>query len=81
MEAWESDSTWPLFSTSIVSAGVRSCGSKVSVACPGGNPQTWWWTLDVNDAVKLKKESYFDLLDRGKQFSADTVFRCTWGNC
>ncbi|KAK3539329.1 hypothetical protein QTP70_001214 [Hemibagrus guttatus] len=24
----------------------------------GGNPRTQWWTLEVRDAVKLKKESY-----------------------
>ncbi|KAK3529892.1 hypothetical protein QTP86_007210 [Hemibagrus guttatus] len=31
---------------------------KVSGAGHGGNPRTQWWTLEVRDAVKLKKESY-----------------------
>ncbi|KAK3513401.1 hypothetical protein QTP70_014229 [Hemibagrus guttatus] len=37
---------------------IRSCGRKVSGAGHGGNPRTQWWTLEVRDAVKLKKESY-----------------------
>ncbi|KAK3539185.1 hypothetical protein QTP86_028803 [Hemibagrus guttatus] len=47
-----------MFSTSIVDAAIRSCGRKVSGAGRGGNPRTQWWTLEVRDAVKLKKESY-----------------------
>ncbi|KAK3514344.1 hypothetical protein QTP70_015871, partial [Hemibagrus guttatus] len=39
-------------------AAIRSCGRKVSGAGRGGNPRTQWWTLEVRDAVKLKKESY-----------------------
>ncbi|KAK3516631.1 hypothetical protein QTP70_022033 [Hemibagrus guttatus] len=37
---------------------IQSCGRKVSGAGRGSNPQTRWWTLEVRDAVKLKKESY-----------------------
>ncbi|KAK3525692.1 hypothetical protein QTP70_005846 [Hemibagrus guttatus] len=44
-----------MFSTSIVDAAIRSCGRKVSGAGRGGNPRTQWWTLEVRDAVKLKK--------------------------
>ncbi|KAK3553680.1 hypothetical protein QTP70_006888 [Hemibagrus guttatus] len=51
-------SEWTMFSTSIVDAAIRSCGRKVSGAGRGGNPRTQWWTLEVRDAVKLKKESY-----------------------
>ncbi|KAK3510916.1 hypothetical protein QTP70_025542 [Hemibagrus guttatus] len=47
-----------MFSSSIVDAAIWSCGRKVSGAGRGGNPQTQWWTLEVRDAVKLKKESY-----------------------
>ncbi|KAK3510218.1 hypothetical protein QTP70_030444, partial [Hemibagrus guttatus] len=47
-----------MFSTSIVDAAIWSCGRKVSGAGRGGNPRTQWWTLEVRDAVKLKKESY-----------------------
>ncbi|KAK3523662.1 hypothetical protein QTP70_006725 [Hemibagrus guttatus] len=52
------DSEWTMFSSSIVNAAIRSCGRKVSGAGRGGNPRTQWWTLEVRDAVKLKKESY-----------------------
>ncbi|KAK3529884.1 hypothetical protein QTP86_007207 [Hemibagrus guttatus] len=46
-----------MFSSSIVDAAIRSCGREVSGAGRGGNPRTQWWTLEVRDAVKLKKES------------------------
>ncbi|KAK3535381.1 hypothetical protein QTP70_011277 [Hemibagrus guttatus] len=46
-----------MFSSSIVDAAIRSCGRKVSGA-GRGNPRTQWWTLEVRDDVKLKKESY-----------------------
>ncbi|KAK3554788.1 hypothetical protein QTP70_033482 [Hemibagrus guttatus] len=57
-EVGDIESEWTMFSTSIVDAAIRSCGRKVSGAGRGGNPQTQWWTLEVRDAVKLKKESY-----------------------
>uniref|UniRef100_A0A673BTI1 Reverse transcriptase domain-containing protein n=1 Tax=Sphaeramia orbicularis TaxID=375764 RepID=A0A673BTI1_9TELE len=60
-----------MFSTSIVEAAARSCGRKVSGACRGGNPRTRWWTPEVRDAVKLKKESYRALLARGTPEAAD----------
>ncbi|KAK3553040.1 hypothetical protein QTP86_031194 [Hemibagrus guttatus] len=47
-----------MFSSSIVDVAIRSCGHKVSGAGRGGNPRTQWWTLEVRDAFKLKKESY-----------------------
>ena len=49
----------------------RSCGRKVSGACRGGNPQTWWWTPEVRDAVKLMKESYRAWLAWGTPEAAD----------
>ncbi|KAI3357197.1 hypothetical protein L3Q82_015654 [Scortum barcoo] len=65
---------------------VRSCGRKVSGACRGGNPRTRWWTPEVRDAVRLKKESHIgpcwpvglltQLIDRyrqAKQAAARTV--------
>ncbi|KAK3506408.1 hypothetical protein QTP70_009328 [Hemibagrus guttatus] len=55
---WDIESEWTMFSTSIVDAAIRSCGRKVSGAGRGSNPRTQWWTLEVRDAVKLKKESY-----------------------
>ncbi|KAI3366000.1 hypothetical protein L3Q82_009827 [Scortum barcoo] len=54
-----------MFSASIVDAAVRSCGRKVSGACRGGNPRTRWWTPEVGDAVRLKKESYRTMLACG----------------
>ncbi|KAK3562016.1 hypothetical protein QTP86_024486 [Hemibagrus guttatus] len=50
---------------------IRSCGHKVSGAGRGGNPQTQWWTLEVRDAVKLKKESYRAWLARGTPEAAE----------
>ncbi|XP_029903635.1 uncharacterized protein LOC115356559, partial [Myripristis murdjan] len=52
-------------------SAVRSCGRKVSGACRGGNPRTRWWTPEVRDAVKLKKESYRSMLACGTPEAAD----------
>ncbi|KAK3551056.1 hypothetical protein QTP70_011498 [Hemibagrus guttatus] len=60
-----------MFSTSIVDAAIRSCGRKVSGAGRGGNPRTQWWSLEVRDAVKLKKESYRAWLARGTPEAAE----------
>ncbi|KAK3541274.1 hypothetical protein QTP86_019411 [Hemibagrus guttatus] len=57
-ELGDIESEWTMFSSSIVDAAIQSCGHKVSGASRGGNPRTQWWTLEVRDAVKLKKESY-----------------------
>uniref|UniRef100_A0A672ZD16 Reverse transcriptase domain-containing protein n=1 Tax=Sphaeramia orbicularis TaxID=375764 RepID=A0A672ZD16_9TELE len=70
-EAGDIESECTMFSISIVEAAARSCGRKVSGACCGGNPRTRWWTLEVRDAVKLKKESYRALLARGTPEAAD----------
>ncbi|KAI3353689.1 hypothetical protein L3Q82_004833 [Scortum barcoo] len=64
-EAGDIESEWTMFSASIVDAAVRSCGRKVSGACRGGNPRTRWWTPEVRDAVRLKKESYRAMLACG----------------
>ncbi|KAK3540927.1 hypothetical protein QTP86_005816 [Hemibagrus guttatus] len=63
-EVGDIESEWTMFSTSIVDSAIRSCGRKVSGAGRGGNPRTQWWTLEVRDAVKLKKESYRACLAR-----------------
>ncbi|KAK3525845.1 hypothetical protein QTP70_010916 [Hemibagrus guttatus] len=57
-EVGDIESEWTMFSSSIVDAAIQSCGRKVSGASRGSNPRTQWWTLEVRDAVKLKKESY-----------------------
>lgn len=70
-EVGDIESEWTLFTTSIVSAAVQSIGRKVSGACRGGNPQTQWWTPEVRDAVKLKKESYWAWQACGTPEAAD----------
>ena len=70
-KAGDIESERTMFSTSIVDAAVRSCGRKVSSACRGINPRTRWRTLEVRDAVKLKKESYQAWLARGTPEAAD----------
>ncbi|KAK3518676.1 hypothetical protein QTP70_007169 [Hemibagrus guttatus] len=57
-EVGDIESEWTMFSSSIVDAAIRSCGRKISGASRSGHPRTQWWTLEVRDAVKLKKESY-----------------------
>ncbi|KAK3550865.1 hypothetical protein QTP70_006412 [Hemibagrus guttatus] len=64
-----------MFSSSIVDAAIRSCGHKVSGAGRGGNPQTQWWTLEVWDAVKLKKESYQAWLAWGTPEAAEAYWQ------
>jgi len=58
-------------SSFVLSRIAQSCGRKVSGACRGGNPRTWWWTPEVKDAVKLKKESYRAWLACGTPEAAD----------
>ncbi|KAI3369145.1 hypothetical protein L3Q82_026103, partial [Scortum barcoo] len=77
---------WTMFSAS----DCRRGGSKLWTqglwcpgACRGGNPnpRTRWWTPEVRDAVRLKKESYWTMLacgtpdafDRYRQAAARTV--------
>ncbi|KAK3513146.1 hypothetical protein QTP70_007479 [Hemibagrus guttatus] len=67
-EVGEIESEW---TTSIVDEASRSCGRKVSGAGRGSNPRTQWWTLEVRDAVKLKKESYRAWLARGTPEAAE----------
>uniref|UniRef100_A0A8C9TUR8 Reverse transcriptase domain-containing protein n=1 Tax=Scleropages formosus TaxID=113540 RepID=A0A8C9TUR8_SCLFO len=67
-----------MFHTSIVGPAVRSCGHKVSSACRGGNPQTRWWTPEVRDVVKLKKEFYQAWLAHGTPEAADGYRWAKW---
>ncbi|KAI3377131.1 hypothetical protein L3Q82_000324 [Scortum barcoo] len=62
-----------MFSASIVDAlAIRSCGRKVSlVPVVAGNPNPWWWTPEVRDAVRLKKESYRTMLACGTPGAVD----------
>ncbi|KAK3524966.1 hypothetical protein QTP86_011731 [Hemibagrus guttatus] len=70
-EIGDIESEWTMFSSSIVDAAIWSCGCKVSCAGCGGNPQTQCWTLEVRDAVKLKKESYQAWLAQGTPEAAE----------
>ncbi|KAI3368075.1 hypothetical protein L3Q82_026898, partial [Scortum barcoo] len=73
-EAGDIESEWTMFSASIVdgSSKLWSCGRKVSGACRhGGNPRTRWWTPEVRDAVRLKKESYRTMLACGTPDAVD----------
>ncbi|KAK3535602.1 hypothetical protein QTP70_017140 [Hemibagrus guttatus] len=65
------ESEWTMFSSSIVDAAIRSSGYKVSGAGCGGNPRMQWWTLEVRDAIKMKKESYRAWLARGTLEAAE----------
>ncbi|KAI3351090.1 hypothetical protein L3Q82_005656 [Scortum barcoo] len=65
-EAGDIESEWTMFSASIVNAaGLRLWMRKNSGACHGGNPKPRWWTPEVRDAVRLKKESYRTMLACG----------------
>ncbi|KAI3352266.1 hypothetical protein L3Q82_005245 [Scortum barcoo] len=71
-EAGDIESEWTMFSASIVDARrFGSCGRKVSGACRGGNPRTRWWTPEVRDAIRLKKESYRTMLACGTPDAVD----------
>ncbi|KAK3511176.1 hypothetical protein QTP70_032221, partial [Hemibagrus guttatus] len=70
-EVGDIESEWTMFSSSIVDTAIRRCGRKVSGAGRRGNPRTQWWTLEVRDAVKLKKESYRAWLARGTLEAAE----------
>ncbi|KAK3560563.1 hypothetical protein QTP86_010899 [Hemibagrus guttatus] len=74
-EVGDIESEWTIFSSSIVDTAIRSCGRKVSGAGRGGNPRTQWWTLEVRDAVKLKKESYRAWLARGTPEAAKAYWQ------
>ncbi|KAK3544375.1 hypothetical protein QTP86_010150 [Hemibagrus guttatus] len=74
-EVGDIESELTMFSSSIVDAAIRSCGHKVSGAGRGSNPRTQWWTLEVRDAVKLKKESYRAWLARGTLEAAEAYWQ------
>ncbi|KAK3556221.1 hypothetical protein QTP70_006736 [Hemibagrus guttatus] len=69
-EVGDIESEWTMFFSSIVDAAIQSCGRKVSGAGRDGNPRKQWWTLEVRDAVKLKK-SYRAWLARGTPEAAE----------
>ncbi|TWW61106.1 hypothetical protein D4764_05G0011960 [Takifugu flavidus] len=65
------ESEWAMFRFAIVEAAVASCGCKAAGAGRGDNPRTRWWTPEVREAVKLKKEAYRSWLVCGSLEAAD----------
>ncbi|KAK3508755.1 hypothetical protein QTP70_004232 [Hemibagrus guttatus] len=59
-EVGDIESEW-----TIVDVAIRSCGQKISGASCGGNPRTQRWTLEVRDAIKLKKGVLLSLVVSG----------------
>ncbi|KAI3369110.1 hypothetical protein L3Q82_026075, partial [Scortum barcoo] len=76
-EAGDIESEWTMFSASIVDAGGSKLWDARSLvrACRGGNPRTRWWTPEVRDAVRLKKESYRTMLACGTPDAVDRYQR------
>ena len=64
MEAGDIEPEWT-FKASVVEAAAVSCGHRILGASRGGSPQTPWWTPVVREAIRLKKESFRDMLSRG----------------
>ncbi|KAI3361009.1 hypothetical protein L3Q82_012904, partial [Scortum barcoo] len=64
---------WALEPSSLRGAGPSTTLElpRVSGACRGGNPRTRWWTPEVRDAVRLKKESYRTMLACGTPDAVD----------
>ncbi|KAI3354838.1 hypothetical protein L3Q82_004643 [Scortum barcoo] len=61
-----------MFSASIVDAGSSKLWTQgLWCLCRGGNPSTRWWTPEVRDAVRLKKESYRTMLACGTPDAVD----------
>ncbi|KAI3353617.1 hypothetical protein L3Q82_004820 [Scortum barcoo] len=70
-EAGDIESEWTMFSASIVDAkAVRSCGPDARSLVPVV-AATRWWTPEVRDAVRLKKESYRTMLACGTPDAVD----------
>lgn len=60
VEVGGTEPEWVTFKASIAEAAAGSCGLKVLGASRGGNPRTPL----VREAVRLKKESFRDMLSR-----------------
>ncbi|KAI3370580.1 hypothetical protein L3Q82_007149 [Scortum barcoo] len=72
-EAGDIESEWTMFSASIVDAAVRSKLWTQGLWCLSWRqpPNPWWWTPEVRDAVRLKKESYRTMLACGTPDAVD----------
>ncbi|TWW62299.1 hypothetical protein D4764_04G0009460 [Takifugu flavidus] len=65
------ESEWATFHSTIVEAAATSCGCKAAGAGCGSNPHTQWWTPEVREAIRLKKEAYRSWLVCGSPEAAD----------
>ncbi|KAI3356013.1 hypothetical protein L3Q82_017286, partial [Scortum barcoo] len=62
-EAGDIESEWTMFSASIVDAWqLEAVDTRSLVPVVAATPRTRWWTPEVRDAIRLKKESYGLLL-------------------
>ena len=75
VEAGDIEPEWMMFKASIVEAAAVSCGHRVLGASRGGNPRTLWWTPVVRETIRLKKESFRDMLSWG---TCDAVLGYRW---
>ncbi|KAI3371855.1 hypothetical protein L3Q82_006734 [Scortum barcoo] len=73
-EAGDIESEWTMFSASIVDAAVgrfEVVDARSLVPVVAWQPRTRWWTPEVRDAVRLKKESYRTMLACGTPDAVD----------
>lgn len=56
------ESKW---NSAIVKVAATSCDCKVVGAGCGGNPWSCWWTPEVREVVRLKKEAYREQMASG----------------
>ncbi|KAI3374576.1 hypothetical protein L3Q82_021156 [Scortum barcoo] len=71
-EAGDIESEWTMFSASIVDKCSKVVDARSLVPVVGGNPpNSRWWTPEVRDAVRLKKESYRTMLACGTPDAVD----------
>ncbi|KAI3366533.1 hypothetical protein L3Q82_000663 [Scortum barcoo] len=71
-EAGDIESEWTMFSASIVDAGSSKLWTQGLWCLSWRQPsRTRWWTPEVRDAVRLKKESYRAMLACGTPDAVD----------
>ncbi|KAI3376944.1 hypothetical protein L3Q82_000185 [Scortum barcoo] len=70
-EAGDIESEWTMFSASIVDAGSSKLWTQGLWCLSWRQPRTRWWTPEVRDAVRLKKESYRTMLACGTPDAVD----------
>ncbi|KAI3360636.1 hypothetical protein L3Q82_002501 [Scortum barcoo] len=70
-EAGDIESEWTMFSASIVDAGSSKLWTQGLWCLSWWQSRTRWWTPEVRDAVRLKKESYRTMLACGTPDAVD----------